>query len=103
MQKMPRAIYLAWVQACRGLHEHVHAHKRTSGLATVYMCLWAVQGKVTVKAYPDKGARHLVIKVVDQGCGIPRDKLLTIFEAFKQVCRPAAYALMLPPRVVWCT
>jgi len=43
------------------------------------------QGKVTVKAYPDKGARHLVIKVVDQGVGIPRDKLLTIFEAFKQV------------------
>ena len=43
------------------------------------------QGKVTVKAYPGKGARHLVIKVVDQGCGIPRDKLLTIFEAFKQV------------------
>ncbi|KAF5829821.1 hypothetical protein DUNSADRAFT_15439 [Dunaliella salina] len=42
------------------------------------------KGKVTVKAYPDKGARHLVIKVVDQGCGIPRDKLLSIFEAFKQ-------------------
>ena len=48
-------------------------------------CLLVSQGLVLVKAYPDKGARHITIKVIDQGTGIPRDKLLTIFEAFKQV------------------
>ncbi len=33
------------------------------------------QGRVTVKAYPDRGARHVVIKVVDDGPGLTTQHL----------------------------
>uniref|UniRef100_A0A7S0RFF1 histidine kinase n=1 Tax=Chlamydomonas leiostraca TaxID=1034604 RepID=A0A7S0RFF1_9CHLO len=42
------------------------------------------KGKISVKAYPDRGARHVMVKVVDTGCGIPKDKLHVIFQAFQQ-------------------
>jgi len=41
------------------------------------------EGKVTIKI--DQENNHLIIKIIDTGIGIPKDKLGTIFDAFKQV------------------
>jgi hypothetical protein len=37
-----------------------------------------------VRAYPDRGARNVLIKIKDTGCGIPRDELPSLLVPFKQ-------------------
>lgn len=37
-----------------------------------------------MRAYPDRGARNVLIKIKDTGCGIPRDELPSLLVPFKQ-------------------
>ncbi len=54
-------------------------------------------GKVTVKAYPDRGARHVIIKVVDNGPGLTAKQLAQLGDvatlAQVRVCVCAALSL----------
>ena len=42
------------------------------------------KGKVTVNVGTDKGARNVVIKIQDTGCGIPKSELKNLLVPFKQ-------------------
>ncbi len=43
------------------------------------------QGDVSIRAIPTPEEQHIRIEVADSGCGIPPEKLESIFESFKQV------------------
>eukprot|EP00798_Chlamydomonas_sp_ICE-L_P008207 gene8207-1470_t len=45
---------------------------------------FTTKGKVSVRVYHDQGGRTVIIKVSDTGCGIPKEKLATVWDAFEQ-------------------
>jgi signal transduction histidine kinase len=42
------------------------------------------QGKVLIIVQADKGARHVIVKIQDTGCGIAPDELRHLLVPFKQ-------------------